>query len=334
MATITLHDARRAALENWLAQVLGATPHLEPVSSDASFRRYFRLIDTAGASLIAMDAPPEHEDTAQFLAVAKLMQGAGVHVPAVHAAAPAAGFALLSDLGTRTYLDAIDDDNADVLIDDALNSLVRWQCATQPGRLPPYDEAVLRRELALFPDWYVARHLGRRLTPGQSHSWARVCAALVRLARAQPQVYVHRDFILRNLMVSTPCPGVIDFQDALIGPIAYDVLTLFRDAFYRCGEARIAHGVAHYLELARAAKLPVPATGDEFLRWFDLIGVQRHLKVIGIFARLAYRDRKPRYLAEIPRFLGYLRDIAPRYSETDTLVPLLDTLEGDTRCAR
>jgi len=334
MATVTLHDARRAALENWLAQVLGATPYLEPVSSDASFRRYFRLIDATGASLIAMDAPPAHEDTAQFLAVAGLMRGAGVHVPEVYAAAPAAGFALLSDLGTRTYLNAIGEANADALIADALSTLVRWQSATRPCCLPPYDEAVLRRELALFPDWYVARHLGRRFTSGQSRSWARVCDALVRLVRAQPQVYVHRDFILRNLMVSIPCPGVIDFQDALIGPMAYDVLTLFRDAFYHCAEARIARGVERYLELARAAKLPVPATTDEFLRWFDLIGVQRHLKVIGIFARLAYRDRKPRYLAEIPRFLGYLNDVAPRYPETATLVSLLDTLGDGPRCAR
>jgi aminoglycoside/choline kinase family phosphotransferase len=193
---------------------------------------------------------------------------------------------------------------------------------------------VLRRELALFPDWYLKRHLGRRFTSGQSRSWVRVCDTLVRSVRAQPQVYVHRDFILRNLMVSTPCPGVIDFQDALIGPIAYDVLTLFRDAFYRCDEARIARGVEHYLELARAAKLPVPATDSEFLRWFDLIGIQRHLKVVGIFARLAYRDRKPQYLAEIPRFLGYLRAVAPRYPETAALIPLLDTLEGSTRCAR
>ncbi|MGA7965248.1 MAG: phosphotransferase [Gammaproteobacteria bacterium] len=329
MATVTIHDSRLTALESWLSRELGAAPRLEPVSSDASFRRYFRLISPDSASLIAMDAPPEHEDTAQFLAVARLMRGADVHVPEVKAATPDAGFALLSDLGTQTYLDAINEGDADALITDALNALVRWQSATRPGALPPYDDIVLHRELALFPDWYVERHLGRRFTPDQRRVWERVCAALVSQAQAQPQVYVHRDFILRNLMVADPNPGVIDFQDALVGPIAYDVLTLFRDAFHRFDPDFIEQGIAHYLELARAAGLPVP-TDDEFRRWFDLIGVQRHLKVAGIFARLAHRDSKPKYLAEIPRFLGYLRETAPHYPETEALIPLLDALEDGT----
>ena len=327
MATVTIHDSRLTALETWLSQVLGAPPHLEPVSSDASFRRYFRLSGINGASLIVMDAPPEHENTAQFLAVAGLMRGAGVHVPEIMAAAPDDGFALLSDLGARTYLDAIEEDNASALIIDALSALVRWQSATRPGALPPYDEIVLHRELALFPDWYVERHLGRRFTPDQRRVWERVCAALVSQAQAQTQVYVHRDFILRNLMVSDPNPGVIDFQDALVGPIAYDVLTLFRDAFHRFDPGLIEQGIAHYLELARAARLVVPVD-NEFRRWFDLIGVQRHLKVAGIFARLAHRDSKPKYLAEIPRFLGYLRETAPHYPETEALIPLLDALEA------
>ncbi|MGH8128451.1 MAG: aminoglycoside phosphotransferase family protein, partial [Gammaproteobacteria bacterium] len=180
-------------------------------------------------------------------------------------------------------------------------------------------------ELALFQDWYVERHLGRRFTPEQRRGWDRVCSALVSQALAQPQVYVHRDFILRNLMVSDPNPGVIDFQDALIGPIAYDVLTLFRDAFHGFEPDFIEQGITHYLELARAAGLPVPKD-EEFRRWFDLIGVQRHLKVAGIFARLAHRDGKPKYLTEIPRFLGYLRETAPRYPETEALIPLLDAL--------
>jgi len=327
MANVTSGDKRLAALEHWLAQTLGAVPRLAPASADASFRRYFRLSGQGGATLIAMDAPPEHEDTARFLAVAALMRDAGLHVPEVHAADAGQGFALLSDLGTQTYLDAVGTGSADALIDPALEALVHLQLATQPGQLPPYDAAVLQRELDLFPNWYISRHLG--IQPGQTwmNAWHSLCKRLVTEALAQPQVYVHRDYILRNLMVSDPCPGVIDFQDALIGPIAYDVLTLFRDAFHSWDEDWIETEVARYLELARAAGLPVPADNARFMRWFDLIGIQRHLKVAGIFARLAYRDGKARYLAEVPRFLGYLRAIAPRYPETQPLVALLDDLE-------
>ncbi len=327
MANVTSGDKRLAALETWLAQTLGAVPRLAPASADASFRRYFRLSGQAGATLIAMDAPPEHEDTARFLAVADLMRDAGLHVPEIYAADADLGFALLSDLGTRTYLDVINEDGAEALIGSALEALVRLQAATQPGQLPPYDAAVLQRELDLFPNWYVSRHLG--IQPGKAwiDAWHCLCERLVTEALAQPQVYVHRDYILRNLMVSEPCPGVIDFQDALIGPIAYDVLTLFRDAFHSWDEVWIETQVARYLELARAAGLPVPAQDKAFMRWFDLIGIQRHLKVAGIFARLAYRDGKERYLAEVPRFLGYLRAIALRYPETQALVALLDELE-------
>ena len=328
MANVTSGDARLAAFGQWLEQVLGTMPQLAPASADASFRRYFRLSGRDGASLIAMDAPPEHEDTARFLAVAALMRDAGLHVPKVYAADAERGFALLSDLGPSTYLDAIDEDNAGELVDAALEALVHLQSATRPGQLPPYDAAVLQRELDLFPDWYVGRHLGIRPDASWRDAWHSLCESLVAEALAQPQVYVHRDYILRNLMVSDPCPGVIDFQDALLGPIAYDVLTLFRDAFYSFDEAWIGAKVAHYLELARAAGLPVPAEDAVFMRWFDLIGVQRHLKVAGIFARLAHRDGKERYLAEVPRFLGYLRAIAPRYSETRPLPGLLDELEG------
>ena len=328
MANVTSGDRRLAALKSWLGQVLGTVPELAPASADASFRRYFRLSSAGGATLIAMDAPPEHEDTARFIAVATLMREAGLHVPLVHKADPGQGFALLSDLGTRTYLDAIEAANAEPLIDAALEALVRLQSATQAGRLPPYDGSVLQRELDLFRNWYVGRHLGISPTEAWTDAWNALCRALLAEASAQPQVYVHRDYILRNLMISDPCPGVIDFQDALIGPIAYDVLTLFRDAFYSWDEDWVAAKVADYLDLAREAGLPVPAEDAVFMRWFDLIGVQRHLKVAGIFARLAYRDGKARYLVEVPRFLGYLRAIAPYYPETEGLVALLDDLEA------
>lgn len=328
-ANVTSEDRRLAALRRWIEQTLGSVPELAPASADASFRRYFRLSGPGGATLIAMDAPPAHEDTARFVAVAELMRAAGLHVPLVHRADPEQGFALLSDLGTQTYLDAIGPANADGLIDAALEALVRLQAATRDGALPRYDAAVLQHELDLFPDWYVRRHRGMRPDKAWTGAWRGLCERLIAEALAQPKVYVHRDYILRNLMVSDPCPGVIDFQDALLGPIAYDVLTLFRDAFHSWEEAWIERKVAHYLELAREAGLPVPDEDRVFTRWFDLIGVQRHLKVIGIFARLAYRDGKPRYLAEVPRFLGYLRAVAPRYGETEALIRMLDGLEGD-----
>lgn len=323
-ANVTSNDERLAALRRWTGQVLGTVPDLAPASADASFRRYFRLSGPAGATLIAMDAPPEHEDTARFVAVAEIMRAAGLHVPLVHRADPEQGFALLADLGTHTYLDAIGPGNADQLIDSALDALVRLQAATQPGALPPYDAVVLQRELDLFPDWYVGRHLGRDPGAAWRDAWRGLRERLVSTALAQPRVYVHRDYILRNLMISDPLPGVIDFQDALVGPIAYDVLTLFRDAFHSWDEAWIERKIVHYLSLGREAGLPLPTEDAVFMRWFDLIGVQRHLKVAGIFARLAHRDGKEGYLAEVPRFLGYLRAIAPHYPESEALIPLLD----------
>ncbi|MDN5865753.1 MAG: phosphotransferase, partial [Gammaproteobacteria bacterium] len=247
--------------------------------------------------------------------------------PTVHDAAPREGFALLSDLGRDSYLDVLDEGNADRLIEDALKALVRWQAATREGGLPPYDEGVLREELALFPDWYVERHLERCLDAAQREAWERLCNTLVRDALVQPQVFVHRDYILRNLMVSDPNPGVIDFQDARVGPLAYDLVSLFRDAFYSFGEAKIDAWRRRYLELARGVSLPVPEHDADFVAMFDRTGLQRHLKVVGIFSRLAYRDKKRQYLDEIPRFLGYLRVIAPRYPDTAELVGLLDALE-------
>jgi len=327
-ATARPADTRREALERWLDGVVARPYRLAPASADASFRRYFRVTPADGETRIAMDAPPEHEDTRQFLHVAGLMREAGLHVPEVFAADAARGFALLSDLGTRSYLDALGDGDADALFADAIDALVTWQLATRPGALPDYDAALLRRELDLFPDWYARGLLGRPVEGALGERWQEVRAALVREALAQPQVFVHRDFMVRNLMDCEPRPGVIDFQDAVVGPIAYDLLSLFRDAGLSWDEARVAGWVAQYVERARAAGLPVPPR-DRFTRMFDLIGVQRHLKVAGIFARLALRDGKRKYLAEIPRILGFLRAVAPRYPETAPLTAVLDGLQAD-----
>jgi aminoglycoside/choline kinase family phosphotransferase len=322
-------DQRLAALRRWLAGPLGGPDFsIAPASADASFRRYFRVTRADARSFIAMDAPPGHEDSAAFVRVAQLLRAAGVNAPAVHAQDLAQGFLLLTDLGTVTYLDALNDDNADRLMRDASAALIKWQLATRAGTLPPYDEALLRRELALFPDWYVGRHLGRELGAAQRASWDGLCAALVASALAQPRVYVHRDYMPRNLMRCEPNPGVLDFQDAVIGPITYDIASLTRDAFVSWDEARVLDWSARYWEDAQHARLPVAADFAEFRRAQEWMGLQRHLKVLGIFARLAYRDGKPKYLADTPRFLGYARAAAGRYGALAPLARLLDELRA------
>src|SRR5262249_23369982 len=292
-------DARRAALERWLASELrGARFELTPASEDASFRRYFRATLDDGRSFVIMDAPPEKEDCRPFVHVARLLHDAGVHAPAVHSANLAAGFLLLSDLGTRTYLAELEAGSADSLMRDATDALLRWQLATRPGELPPYDEALLRRELNLFPEWYVGRHRGMTLSSAQAQALEGIFAALVKSALAQPAVYVHRDYMPRNLMVSNPNPGRLDFQDAVIGPISYDMVSLLRDAFISWDEERVLDCSARYWDKARAARLPVAGDFAEFWRAFEWMGLQRHLKVLGIFARINYRDGKPRYLGD------------------------------------
>jgi aminoglycoside/choline kinase family phosphotransferase len=322
-------DPRLTALTRWLAGPLGGPEFgIAPASADASFRRYFRVTLPDARSFIAMDAPPEHEDSAAFVRVAQLLRAAGVNAPEVHAQDLAQGFLLLSDLGRVTYLDALNAQNADALMGDAIAALLKWQLATRPGALPPYDDALLRRELALFPDWYVARHLGRELSAAQRASWDTVCAALVASALAQPQVYVHRDYMPRNLMRCEPNPGVLDFQDAVIGPLTYDIASLARDAFVSWDEARVLDWSVRYWEGARRARLPVDADFGEFRRALEWMGLQRHLKVLGIFARLTYRDGKPKYVADTPRFLGYARAAARRYGALAPLVRLLDELQA------
>jgi aminoglycoside/choline kinase family phosphotransferase len=274
-----------------------------------------------------MDAPPEREDCTPFVKVARLMGDAGVHVPEVLARDLERGYLLLSDLGTTTYLKALSDDNADALFADALSALVKWQLASRPGELPPYDAALLRRELDLFPEWYVGRHLGIELDASQRAVLETVFAALIEVSLAQPKVYVHRDYMPRNLMLSDPNPGVLDFQDAVYGPITYDVVSLFRDAFLSWPEARVLDWSARYWERARQAGLPVHGDFADFYRAFEWMGLQRHLKVLGIFARIHYRDGKPGYLDDTPRFLAYARAVGERYRELSGLLRLLDALE-------
>lgn len=322
-------DPRYDQLDAWCARKLG-TPHVElaPASADASFRRYFR-VRAGHDTYVAMDAPPEHGSQAQFLRVGALLRSAGLHAPVVHAADTERGFLLMEDLGEKTYLDVIDADNADRLFGDAIDALVRWQAATRDNELPRYDRDLLRGELSLFPDWYLQRHMGITLDSRQQQALASVFGTLEDSALAQPRVYVHRDFMPRNLMVSAPNPGIVDFQDAVTGPPTYDLVSVFRDAFISWPEERIAGWVDDYRRRALAAGVPVERDLGRFWRDFDLMGVQRHLKVIGIFARLHYRDGKTGYLADTPRFFDYLRRVAPRYDDLLPLLALLDELQAD-----
>ncbi len=319
-------DTRALAARGWaLAQLQLGRADFAPASADASFRRYFR-IEHGTRSWVLMDAPPEKEDSEPFVRIAQLLLDAGLNGPQVLAQDLAQGFLLLSDLGRQTFLHVIDEHKADALFADAIDALIRWQLASRPGVLPPYDEALLRRELALFPDWYVARHLAVALTPEQAATLRSVEDHLVAAALAQPAVYVHRDYMPRNLMISTPNPGVLDFQDAVYGPISYDVVSLFKDAFLSWPQARIDGWARQYWQRAREAGLPVRERYQDFARDFDWMGLQRHLKVLGIFARINYRDGKPHYLADTPRFIRYVRDTAQRYEELHPLLQLFDQL--------
>lgn len=315
---------RAALLERWIAdQFPGRAFKLTPASADASHRRYFRA-SFDDASLIAMDAPPPQEDCHPFVMVAGLLSGAGVHVPSILAQDLDRGFLLLSDLGTQTYLDALDESNADRLFGDAIDALLRWQAASRPGVLPEYDSALLRRELDLFADWYLSRHLQVTLDEQQRTALESAFSLLIDNGLAQPRVFVHRDYMPRNLMVSTPNPGVLDFQDAVYGPISYDIVSLFRDAFISWEEERVLDWTVRYWEKARALGLPVRADFSQFYQELEWMGLQRHLKVLGIFARLQYRDGKPDYLQDTPRFLRYARDVARRYAAFTPLLRLLD----------
>ena len=328
---------RTILLRDWLKQLF-AHQHPdhemkpEPASADASFRRYFRIVLPDGTTRIIMDAPPELEDCRPFLKVAALLRAAGVHVPQVYADNLEHGFLLLSDLGQTTYLDVLDADRAPALYHDANRALVDIQRASRPDVLPEYDHTLLKRELQLFPDWYVARHLDRSLDEKQSATLRSVFDALLANNLAQPQVFVHRDYHSRNLMVSGEAyptnPGIIDFQDAVYGPITYDLVSLYRDAYIDWEEGQELDFVIRYWEMARSAGLPVHADFHTFYRDYEWMGAQRQLKVLGIFARLCYRDGKDGYLKDMPRVLAYLRRTCERYLELRPLARLLDQLEN------
>jgi aminoglycoside/choline kinase family phosphotransferase len=320
---------RLELVHDWLARQFPGRPlSVAPASADASFRRYFRVTFDDGLTRIVMDAPPEHEDCRPFVHVAGLLHEAGVHAPEILAEDLERGLLLLTDLGSTTYLDALDASNADDLFRDALDALVKWQLASRPDALPPYDEALLRREMNLFPDWYVARHLGSPLTAPQQEALERIQVLLLQNVLAQPKVFVHRDYMPRNLMVCEHNPGVLDFQDAVYGPVSYDVASLFRDAFISWEEERVLDWSVRYWEKARRAGLPVDADFGAFYRDMEWMGLQRHLKVLGIFARINYRDGKPKYLADTPRFMNYVRQVSARYAQLAPLARLLDELEN------
>ena len=323
---------RTQALRTWLATLFPENPwEIETASADASFRRYFRLrFAGPGETRIVMDAPPQKENCRPFIQVAGLLRDAGLNAPAILAQDLEQGFLLLTDLGTTTYLTALkqDDSRADELFRGAVDALITWQLASRPDALPLYDQALLRRELDLFPDWYLARHLELTLSPEQSRVLEGMFALILRNNLAQPRVYVHRDYMPRNLMLSEPNPGILDFQDAVYGPISYDVASLVRDAFISWEEERALDWVVRYWDQARRAGLPVCPDFGDFYRDLEWMGLQRHLKVLGIFARIQYRDGKPGYVEDTPRFVRYVRAVCARYNALAPLAHLFDEIEN------
>jgi len=330
--------ARQQAFMRWLDGVAlthGLLPQtLRIASADASFRRYLR-IDGAQGSRIVMDAPPSHEDCKPFVHVARLMAQAGLKAPEVLAWDEPHGFMLLTDLGSRTMIEAVDPADPasnQPLYLQAVDALIAWQAASRPGVLPPYDQALLARELALFPDWYLARHRGVKVEGKVRETLDGMFKLIIERNLASPGVYVHRDFMPRNLMLPQDAGdrrlGVLDFQDAVYGPVTYDIASLMRDAFLSWDEEFVLDITVRYWQKALKAGLPVDPDFGEFYRAVEWMGLQRHLKVAGIFARLTLRDGKPKYLADTPRFIAYIRATAARYRELTPLLRLVDEIEG------
>lgn len=319
---------RQQQLTQWLHSLFPDSDFtLAPASADASFRRYFRATFADGTTRVVMDAPPQHEDCRPFLHIGKLFENAGTHVPHVYAQDLEQGFLLLSDLGNTTYLQAMNKDNAQQLYGAATEALIKIQLASKENELPPYDEALLRRELNLFPEWYVAKHLGVTLNDKQQAKLEECFRRILTNNLAQPCVYVHRDYHSRNLMLSEPNPGVLDFQDAVYGPITYDLASLFKDAYIKWDEELVMDWLIRYWDKARKAGLPVREDFGEFYRDYEWMGVQRHIKVLGIFARLCQRDGKDAYLKDMPLVFEYLHKACARYIDLKPLQVLLEELQ-------
>lgn len=325
MQKIVAVPERLEQLKRWLESELVFSDYtIHPASSDASFRRYFRVAHN-GASFIVMDAPPDREDSRPFIAVSRRLADAGLHVPEVIDQDLAQGFLLLTDLGSEPYLGALSEARVERLYADALAALASIQACACDG-LPAYDRALLLREMELFREWLVGRHLGIRLNTTQQAMLDTTFGLLADNALEQPQVFVHRDYHSRNLMVaSRNNPGILDFQDAVCGAVTYDLVSLLKDCYIEWPRARVEEWALGYQELALQSGILREQHKDpqQFLRWFDLMGVQRHLKAAGIFARLNHRDGKPGYLADIPRTLGYIVALADRYAELAPLCTLI-----------
>jgi len=316
---------RLQQLTAWLHEECGlGNFHIEPASGDASFRRYFRVSLAGGNSFVAMDAPPDKEDCRPFVAVARGLAEAGLHVPRIHAEDLTLGFLLLEDLGDDLYLKALDEETAERLYGDALGALMAMQACGPTTELPPYDRELLMRELELFRHWLCGEHLGLALSEADHKLLDEVFGVLVSNALEQPQVFVHRDYHSRNLMVTSVAnPGVLDFQDAVLGPVTYDLVSLLKDAYIRWPLERVEEWAWGYFQLALQSGVMHPEHEPHFQRWLDLMGVQRHIKVAGIFARLYRRDSKAGYLADIPLVLDYILEIAPRYPELAGIADLI-----------
>ena len=340
---ITWSDPTRASqFTHWLSQISSThglqLDSLRLASADASFRRYFRIDSCSGTlykgqqpiSFIIMDAPPDKENCQPFVKVAALMQAAGLHAPQVLAWEQAQGFLLLTDLGAQTMMQVINraEPQANLpLYLQAVDALIAWQLSSKPGVLQAYDEALLHRELMLFPDWYITQHKGMAIDEAMRFTLDNTFKQIISTVLTQPSVYVHRDFMPRNLMAGERL-GVLDFQDAVYGPITYDIASLMRDAFLSWEEDFCLDVTIRYWEKARKAGLPVGDDFGDFYRGVEWMGLQRHLKVAGIFARLTLRDGKPQYLADTPRFIHYIRTTCARYRELKPLLKLVDKLEG------
>ena len=319
---------RDASLRAWLCEKAGVRGRLEPLAGDASFRRYLRL-RTGRETFVVMDAPPENEDSRPFVQVAGLLRAAGVNVPQIHAMDLDRGFLLLGDLGSVSYLDRLDADSAPAMYRDAFAALVRMQRRVPTHAVPPYDEARLAAELELFPEWFLGAHLGRPPSGTERRLLDEAFADLIEAALAQPRVFVHRDYHSRNLMVHARNPGILDFQDAVTGPLTYDPVSLLRDAYVAWPQARVYGWLDDYIDLATqagllSADLPADAVRARVRRDFDFMGIQRHIKVAGIFARLWYRDGKDAYLGDVPLVLRYLLDAVAGYPELDPLARLFE----------